>query len=93
MVHLTYNGTERRKTPSPLKIELFARYHSETPCKVCPNHTRTAGEDTAETIPAYQIGTNRSSYARIIHFRKSAPCIVAARPDFSLSGSEGDTPL
>lgn len=49
MVHLTYNATERRKMPSPLKIGLFMRHHSETPCIVCPKQS-AAYPETPEQI-------------------------------------------
>ena len=54
--------------PSPLKIELFTRYHSGMHCKVCPKrlaaHPETpeqierkqsAAEDPARTVSRYQI--------------------------------------
>lgn len=80
MVHLAYNGTERRKMPSPLKIELFTRYHSETPCKVCPKQSAACPE-TPQSIRADCIqnaGTNRARTVSRYH---------AGAPGNSLTGS------
>ena len=49
MVHLTLNDTERGKSAYPCKIELCKRYHSETPCKVCPKQF-AAYPETPEQI-------------------------------------------
>ena len=84
MVHLTYNDIERRKMPSPCKIGLFTRYHSETPCKVCPEQfaaypetperiradcIRNAGTDRARTVSRYHAGADRKQLDRIPNSR------------------------
>ena len=71
MVHLTYNAIERRKSACTCKIWLYVRYHSETPCKVCPNQRRIYPE-TPQRIPRglyhaimpQQIGTARTDHAK-----------------------------
>ena len=85
MVHLTFNGTERRKMPSPLKIGLFTRYHSETPCKVCLETvcsiSRTPEQIergpyhaiTPEPVGAAMHNINRNRYRAI---RSEQPCKV-----------------
>lgn len=53
MVHLTFNGAERRKMPSPLKIGLCKRYHSETPRKNARNslqHIQKRRRGSAPTV-------------------------------------------
>lgn len=70
--------------PSPLKIELFTRYHSETPCKVCPKQSaaypetpepippkQSAAEDPARTVSRYHAGASRSSRAPSPHILHS----------------------
>jgi hypothetical protein len=59
MVHLTYNAAGRRKCALKSKIELFTRYHSEMPCKVCPKRRR----GSARTVSRYHAGADRSSRA------------------------------
>ena len=64
MVHLTFNDTECRKCAFKCKIELCKRYHSETPCKVCPKQPaalsisglyQTAGKDHAGAISSLTV--------------------------------------
>ena len=55
--------------PSPLKIGLCKRYHSETPCKVCPKQL-AAHPETPEQIPRYQIGAAAQSPVQSIQRRQ-----------------------
>ena len=89
MVHLTYNGAERRKMPSTLKIELFTRYHSETPCKVCPIQSAAYPETLkrpAPTVSRYHAGADRSSREPSPHIMHSMcglvkPYAIQRRPE------------
>ena len=83
---------------SPCKIELFARYHSETPRKVCPKQF-AAYPDTVKPDPCGRILHSMSSRAylssrmqsSLLHSRTiettGAACHGQPAPDFSqLSG-------
>ena len=95
-VHLTFNGTERRKTPSPLKIGLFTRCHSKTPCIVCPKQS-AAYPVTPQRIPRglyHAITPERLDKPR----RPNQPGTISpsrssfsrsARPDFSRLSGQG----
>ena len=63
--------------PSPLKIGLYVRYHSKTPCKVCPKQF-AAYPGTPERIRADCITLSCRS-------RSEQPCTVSARTGTALS--------
>ena len=84
--------------PSPLKIELCKRYHSETPCKVCPKQSaaypetperiradriQNAGTDRAETI--CRRGSRADCITISCRSRSEPPRIISAGTDTALS--------
>ena len=89
MVHLTYNGIERRKMPIECKIELYTRYHPGMPCyfvpcysvqipEYCAGYARIAfvgicWTSTNRTVFSYEKGAARCSPARTRPRRSALP--------------------
>ena len=105
MVHLAFNGTERRKMPFPLKIGLYVRYHSETPCKVCRKQSsRAQSPYILHSImqPCGLVKRDPAQYARTCQAVCNPACYTPERsrqtgaafhgqpaPDFSQLSSQG----